>query len=130
VSSSPQSRPTVLLGALEPIFEVGMARALREGGADVINDGQCGGDGLVLQAADSLPDAIVLGDGLGTPSDLRDRLGVAAPHATIVLWRSDAIVLIAPGSDDPPRVMAAPTPKQLLIELFGHSGKGASCPST
>lgn len=131
MTSTPPIRPTVLLGGLDPIFELGIARALGEGGADVISDAHHGADALVLQAADSHPDAIVLGDGPGTAPDLRDRLRVAAPAATIVLWRNDAtrIALLAPEPADA-RLIPAPTPDQLLIELFGDSGKGASCPST
>jgi hypothetical protein len=121
----------VLLGGLDPIFEVGIARALGERGADVIGDDRAGADGLVLQATDACPDAIVLGDGPGSAPDLGARLRAAVPAATIVLWPSDArmVALIAPGAD-PPRVLRAPTPDQLLTELFGTSGKGATCPST
>jgi hypothetical protein len=131
VTPTPSTRPTVLLGGLDPIFEVGIARALGEGGADVISDAHRGADGLVLQATDSHPDAIVLGDGPECTPDLGARLRAAAPAATIVLWRSDAttVALLTPGADAP-RMMPAPTADQLLVELFGYSGKGASCPST
>jgi hypothetical protein len=131
VTSTPSIRPTVLLGGLDPIFEVGIARALGEGGAEVISDAHRGADGLVLQATDSHPDAIVLGDGPDCTPDLGARLRAAAPSATIVLWRSDAttVALIAPGAEAP-RMMPAPTADQLLVELFGYSEKGASCPST
>ena len=124
----------MLLGGLDPIFEVGIARALGDGGADVIADGRRGADGLVSQASDRAPDAIVLGDGPGSTPDLGARLRVAAPRATIVLWRKDAhmVALLAPGAGAP-RMVPAPTAHtadQLLIELFGPSGKGATCPST
>jgi hypothetical protein len=120
-----------MLAGLDPIFELGIARALGEGGAEVISDAHRGADGLVLQATDSCPDAIVLGDGPGCTPDLGARLRAAAPSSTIVLWRSDAstVALLAPGAEAP-RMMPAPTADQLLMELFGYSGKGASCPST
>jgi hypothetical protein len=120
-----------MLGGLDPIFELGIARALGEGGAKVISDAHQGADALVLRATDSCPDAIVLGDGPGSAPDLGSRLRAAAPQAMIVLWRSDAttVALLTPGANTP-RMMPAPTADQLLIELFGYSGKGASCPST
>jgi hypothetical protein len=122
----------VLLAGLEPIFQVGMARALSDGGADVLDGVQPDSDALVRRAAESGPDAIVLGDGQpGSAPDLGARLRAAAPGATLVLWRMDAdvVAVLTPGEDNP-RVIPAPTAQELSKELFGHSGEGETCPST
>jgi hypothetical protein len=125
----------VLLAGLEPIFQMGMARALADGGAEVLDgeqqDSDADVDALVRRAAESGPDAIVVGDGPGSAPDLGARLRAAAPGATLVLWRVSAqmVAVLGPGADTP-RVMPAPTAQELSKELFGHSGEGETCPST
>jgi hypothetical protein len=123
-------RPLVLLAGLDPIFHLGIARALKEGGADVL-DGPVWPDDLVRSASAATPDAIVLGDGSRETSLITTRLRKAAPKATVVLWHTDAqmVGVLAPGSEAA-RVVRAPSPKDLSKELFGHTPGGETCPRT
>jgi hypothetical protein len=125
-----ESRPLVLLAGFDPIFQVGIARALVDGGAAVLDDTQPTPDALVRRAADSGPDAIVLGDAHGSDPHLGARLRAAAPGATLLLWRTGAraVAVLVPGADAP-RVVPAPTAAELSDELFGRGGKGETCPS-
>ena len=120
--------PRVLLGALDPILRVGIARALVEGGAAVV-DHATEADALVARAAESLPDAVVVGP---RPSGLSARLRVAAPAATVDVWRGDeeVIEVLAPGTSAP-RVLPAPAAERLHGELFGRgTSEGGTCPAT
>jgi hypothetical protein len=131
VTRAALTRPVVLLAGLDPIFQVGIERALVDGGADVLPDIHTTADALVEQAATSCPDAIVLGDAPGSHPDLGSRMRAAAPAATIVLWGTDArmVAVLVPDAESP-RLMPAPSAADLSKELFGHSGKGETCPST
>jgi DNA-binding NarL/FixJ family response regulator len=133
VAPAADAKPRVLLGTLDPILRVGIVRALREGGASVI-DGAGAGDALVERAAASAPDAVVLGAAAGGAdgADLRARLRSAAPEATLVIWRNDAeqIEVLRPGASTP-RVMSAPVAERLAVELFGDADdEGGPCPAT
>ena len=129
MSGTPQTRRRVLLAGLDPISQVGMARALADGGADVLDATHQDPDALVRGAAESGPDAIVLGDSPSGIPDLGARLRAAVPGATLVLWRTDArlVAVLTPGTD-PPRVMPAPAAGELSEELFGLAGKGETWP--
>jgi hypothetical protein len=119
--------PRVLLGALDPILRVGIARALVEGGATVVDHAEA--DALVARAAESLPDAVVVGP---RPTGLSARLRVAAPAATVVVWRGDEeiIEVLTPGTSAP-RVVPAPAAERLHGELFGGgTSEGGTCPAT
>jgi DNA-binding NarL/FixJ family response regulator len=120
--------PRVLLGVLDPILSVGITRALEEGGAAVV-DHASEADTLVARAAECLPDAVVVGP---RPSGLSERLRVAAPAATVVVWRGDdeLIEVLAPGTSAP-RVLPAPAAERLHGELFGGgTSEGGTCPAT
>ena len=120
--------PRVLLGALDPIVSVGIARALEEGGATVVAQA-AEADMVVARAAESLPDAVVVGP---RPSGLSARLRVAAPAATVVVWRGDEeiIEVLSPGTSAP-RVVPAPPAERLHGELFGRgTSEGGTCPAT
>jgi hypothetical protein len=108
---------------------VGMERALVEGGIDIVDQINPNPDALVRRAAESGPDAIVLGDGPSNVNDLRARLRHAVPKATLVLWRTDAVAVLDPGAEAP-RVMPTPAPRELSNQLFRRVGKGDTCPST
>jgi hypothetical protein len=98
---------------------------------DVLDDTLPNPTALVSRAAESSPDAVVVGDGPSSTPDLGARLRAAAPGATLVLWRTDAsvVAVLVPGAASP-RVMPAPTAAQLSSELFGPSDKGETRPST
>jgi DNA-binding NarL/FixJ family response regulator len=120
--------PRVLLGVLDPILRVGIARALVEGGATVV-DHATEADALVARAAECRPDAVVVGP---SPAGLSARLRVAAPAATVVVWRGDqeVIEVLTPGTSAP-RVVPAPAAERLHGELFGRgTNEGGTCPAT
>jgi hypothetical protein len=120
--------PRVLLGALDPILRMGIARALVEGG-DAVVDHASEADALVARAAESRPDAVVVGP---KPSGLSARLRLAASAATVVVWRGDeeVIEVLAPGTSAP-RVVPAPAAERLHGELFGRrTSEGGTCPAT
>jgi DNA-binding NarL/FixJ family response regulator len=124
-----QNPRTVLLAGLEPIFQLGIARALAEDGAEIVGSVPHGSDALVRRAEESAPRVIVLGS--SSSPRLRSRLRKAAPAATLFLWGADAemVGVLGPGCETP-RLIPAPAPQQLSKELFGHSGEGETCPST
>jgi hypothetical protein len=131
VAGNSESRPLVLLAGLDPISQLGMIRALRDGGAEVLDGCDSAADDIVRRAAEARPDGIVVGDGPSTPADLGARLRAAARSATLVLWRREdgAVAVLDPGSDSP-RVMPAPSAAELAHELFGRTGKGDTWLST
>lgn len=131
MTGTPETRRLVLVTGLDPIYQVGMARALEDGGAEVLDETHPNPDTLVRRVAERVPDAIVLGDGLSSVPELSARLRAAAPEATLMLWRADSrvVAVLVPGADAP-RVVPAPTAAELSSELFGRSGKGETCPST
>jgi hypothetical protein len=131
MAGTSQPRRRVLLIGLDPMVRVGMARALAQGGAELLDETHPNPDALVRRVAESGPDAIVLGGGLSGVPALSARLRAVAPGATFMLWRTDSrmVAVLAPGAGSP-RVIPAPTEAELSNELFGHSGKGETCPST
>jgi hypothetical protein len=124
VTGTPESRPLVLVAGLDPIFQVGIVRALADEGAEVFEQTPPSPDALVRWTAEHGPEAIVLGDGLGGAPDLTARLRAAAPMATLMLWRTDArvVTVLTPGVGAP-RVIPPPTPSELAAELFGRADK-------
>ena len=129
MTGTPESRPLVLVAGLDPIFQVGIVRALADGGAKVFEEPHPNPDALVRWTAERGPDAIVLGDGLGGP-DLSARLRAAAPGATLMLSTDARVVtVLAPGVATP-RVIPAPTVSELSDELFGRADNGETSPST
>lgn len=118
--SASDATPRVLLGALDPILRVGVARALLEAGLRVI-DGSASADALVERAASFAPDAVVL-SAAASDAGLQARLRAAAPGATLVLWRTDGeVVEVSKPGTSAPRVMAAPAAAELARLLFGDA---------
>ena len=110
--------------------QVGMERALVDGGIGIVDQINPNPDALVRLAAECGPDAIVLGGGASNVNDLGARLRAAVPRATLVLWRTDARMVAVLQPDAEPRVMPAPKAEELANELFRRVDKGDTCPST
>jgi DNA-binding NarL/FixJ family response regulator len=107
-----------LIGNLEPVARVGMTRVLEDGGVEVLGDGELP-DALVEQARLLQPDAIVLGFEAGEPSDLGDRVRVAAPGAKLILWpRDEAEMRVFDPGSSAPRCIPASASDDLLRELY------------
>lgn len=124
--------PRILLAGLDPIFGVGMARALAEAGAEIVDAGSSDAASLVRAAIETQPRAIILGDDSAVAQQTGDRLRIAAPGAVLVLWRHDAdnVGVLGPG-DRRLRHVAAPAPEALCRELFRRDPfKGETCRPT
>ena len=109
----------VLLGNLEPMARVGMARLLTENGIQVVDGTPPGA--LVDAARRFRPDAIVIDLGDSTPRELSARLRDAAPEAKVILWARDEteMEVFDPGDTTPRRVRTA-GPDALLSELSAN----------
>ena len=106
-----------LIGNLEPVARLGMTRVLEDGGVEVLGNGELP-DALVEQARLLQPDAIVLGYEAGAPSDLLDRVRVAAPGAKLILWpRDEAEMRVFDPGSSAPRTIPASASDDLLREL-------------
>jgi len=106
-----------LIGNLEPVARLGMTRVLEDGGVEVLGDGELP-DAFVEQARLLQPDAIVLGYEAGAPSDLGDRVRVAAPGAKLILWpRDEAEMRVFDPGSSAPRTIPASASDDLLREL-------------
>jgi hypothetical protein len=120
------------MGKLDPILRVGIVRALIEGGANVV-DGAESADGLVERAATLAPAAVVLGAAAGGDGgeDLRARLRIAAPDATLVIWRNAEQIEVLRPRARTPRVMSAPVAERLAAAVLGDADEeGGPCPAT
>jgi DNA-binding NarL/FixJ family response regulator len=114
----------VLLGDLEPMARVGMARLLTENGIQIVDGTPPGA--LVEAARRFRPDAIVIGLGDSEPTELSAGLRDAAPEAKVILWARDEteMQVLDPGDMTPRRVRAA-GPDALLNELImSHADRG------
>jgi hypothetical protein len=82
-----------------------MLQVLAESGLEVLAD-HIPAEALVEDVRRLSPDAIVLGLGGLTTSDLRERVRAAAPRAKVILWSRDEtqMQVFDPGSPTPRRV--------------------------
>ena len=106
----------VLLGNLEPMARVGMARLLTENGIQIVDGTPPGG--LVEAARRFRPEAILIDRGDAGPRELSESLRDAAPEAKVILWARDEteMQVFDPGNTTPRRVSTA-GPDALLSEL-------------
>jgi DNA-binding NarL/FixJ family response regulator len=105
-----------LLGNLEPVALLGMARVLEDGGHEVVGDADQP-DAIVEAAGRLQPDTIVLGLDGGT-SDLRERVRSAAPAAKVILWsRDETEMQVFDPHSSAPRWIGASAADALLKEL-------------
>ena len=103
MSAQRGSPQRVLVGDLEPMTRLGMARLLTDGGVEVVTGDQPQA-GLVDEARRLDPDAIVLAlDGDQASGEIRERLAAAVPQAKVILWARDEteIQVFDPGSSAP-----------------------------
>lgn len=111
------ARPArVLLGNLEPLARVGMARLLAENGVEVPDD--AAPSELVEETRRLKPDAVVLDLGASTTKALTEQVRAAAPGAKLILWARDEteMQVFDPGSSTARRISSA-APDVLLSEL-------------
>jgi DNA-binding NarL/FixJ family response regulator len=110
--------PRVLLGNLEPMVCMGMNAVLGEDGVDIVGQ-EARPAALLLMAGRLRPDAVLLDLGRADSRDLGDRVRVASPETTVILWArdEDAMEVFDPGSSNPRR-FDTELPEELRGELF------------
>ena len=108
--------PRVLLGNLEPVVRLGMARALEEQGCEVVG-GDTAGD-VVSQAQLLRPDAVVLDLDHGSSQELVLLVQSASPRSKLILWTRDEDVMevVDPGTSTP-RLIVDGVTEELHREL-------------
>lgn len=96
------SRPRVLLGNLEPLVRMGMARALQDYGCELVGDPDGSAD-IVGQAEHLRPDAVVLDLDHGSTQELVLLVRSASPTSKVILWTRDEDVMevVDPGASVP-----------------------------
>jgi hypothetical protein len=112
------SRPRVLLGIVEPVVRMGMNIVLREDGVDVIGQEERPA-ALLLMAGRLRPDAVLLGLEDAGSRELGDRVRLASPDTTVILWArdEDAMEIFDPGCTTPRRFHTE-LPEELRSELI------------
>jgi hypothetical protein len=113
------SRPRVLLGNLEPVVRLGMARALEDYGCEVVGGGDwIAPSDIVGQAQMLRPDAVVLDLDHGSSQELVVLVQSASPGSKLILWTRDEDVMeiVDPGASAPRLVVDAVT-EELHREL-------------
>jgi DNA-binding NarL/FixJ family response regulator len=116
VPNAEPMRPRVLLGNLEPVVRLGMARALEDYGCEVVG-GEAAGD-VVRQAKTLRPDAVVLDLDHGSSQELILLVQSASPRSKLILWARDEDVMevMDPGATTPRLIVDAVT-EELHREL-------------
>ena len=94
----------MLLGNLEPLVCMGMNVVLREDGVEVIGQEQRPA-ALLLMAGRLRPDAVLLDLEDAGSRELGDRVRLASPETTVILWArdEDAMEIFDPGCTTPRR---------------------------
>jgi hypothetical protein len=111
------SPPRVLLGNLDPIMVIGMARVLEEDGALVIGQERHPSQ-IVRSASRMRPDVVVLESGSEGSRELGARVQRVSPDTKVILCDRDeeAMEVLDPGSHTSRLVAVAPS-EGLRMEL-------------
>ena len=109
--------PRVLLGNLDPIMVIGMARVLEEDGAEVIGQERHPSQ-IVRSAGRMRPDVVVLESGSEGSRELGMRVQRVSPETKVILCDRDeeAMEVLDPGSHTSRLVAVAPS-EGLRMEL-------------
>jgi DNA-binding NarL/FixJ family response regulator len=108
----------VLLGALEPMVCMGMNAVLREDGIEILGQ-EARPAALLLMAGRLRPDAVLLDIARADSRELSDRVRLASPETTVILWArdEDTMEVFDPGSPTPRRFHSE-LPEELRGELI------------
>jgi DNA-binding NarL/FixJ family response regulator len=108
----------VLLGDLEPMVCMGMNAVLREDGVEILGQ-ETRPAALLLMAGRLRPDAVLLDIARADSRELSERVRVASPETTVILWArdEDAMEVFDPGSSTPRRFHSE-LPEELRGELI------------
>lgn len=109
--------PRVLLGNLDPIMVIGMARVLGEAGAEVIGREEHPAQ-IVAQSRDLRPDVVVLDFDDTSSRTLAERVRQASPETKVVLWaRDEAVMEVLDPWSSTARLVAVAVPEGLRREM-------------
>jgi DNA-binding NarL/FixJ family response regulator len=91
--------PRVLLARLSPVAAVGMRRMLSDEGVEIVGE-EARPLAIEALAREVEPDAVVLDLGAGGARLLCDRIRLAAPNTTVILWASEEnrMRIVGPGA--------------------------------
>lgn len=134
-SAAAERPPRVLLARLSPVAAVGMREMLSEDGIDIVGE-ESRPLAIEALARELAPDAVVLALGAAGARTLCERIRLAAPDATVVMWASEEnrMQVLAPGTVTV-RDVAGGGLQDLRRELIGSgsqssSTQGVTCPRT
>ena len=118
------SAPTrVLLARLSPVAAIGMRRMLSEEGVEIVGEEQrpLAIEGLARELA---PDVVVLALEAGGARTLCERIKIAAPGATVIMWAAEEnrMRVLEPG-EAVPREVAGGDSADLRRELFSSQSR-------
>lgn len=115
--------PRVLLARLSPVAAVGMRRMLSEAGIEIVGE-ELRPLAIERLARELAPDVVVLALETGGARTLCDRIKIAAPDATVIMWAAEEnrMQILEPG-DTTPREVAGGDPAELRRELLGSQSR-------
>lgn len=98
-AANPARPPRVLLARLSPVAAVGMRRMLSEDGVEIVGE-ESRPLAIAALARKLAPDAVVLALGAAGAHTLCDRIRLAAPDATVIMWASEEnrMQIVEPGA--------------------------------
>jgi CheY-like chemotaxis protein len=110
--------PRVLLARLSPVAAVGMRRMLSEQGIEIVGE-ELRPLAIERLARELEPDVVVLALEAGGTRTLCDRIKLAAPNATVILWAAEEnrMQILEPG-ETTPREVAGGDSAELRRELL------------
>jgi hypothetical protein len=102
---SPRVAPRVLLARLSPVAAVGMRGMLSEEGIEIVGE-ELRPLAIERRARELEPDVVVLALEAGGTRTLCDRIKLAAPNATVIMWAAEEnrMQILAPGEATPREV--------------------------
>lgn len=110
--------PRVLLARLSPVAAVGMRRMLSEQGIEIVGE-ELRPLAIERLARELEPDVVVLALEAGGTRKLCDRIKLAAPNATVIMWAAEEnrMQILEPGEISP-REVAGGDSTELRRELL------------
>lgn len=113
----------VILGNLEPIMRLGLARALAEAGADVIAEERLQAR-IVAEAGRLKPDVVVLDLDAGVSRAMCEQVRAVAPDTKVILWaRDESVMEVLDPESDIARLVPLGVPEDLRRELVNRRGQ-------
>jgi hypothetical protein len=115
--------PRVLLARLSPVAAVGMRGMLSEQGIEIVGE-ELRPLAIERTARELAPDVVVLALEARGARTLCDRIKIAAPDATVIMWAAEEnrMQILEPG-ETTPREVAGGDSAELRRELLGSQSR-------